>query len=301
MNREVKTINKFQTILGNIESNNICTDELKDEYIKLTKEYKKLSKRYDRTIKMSDKEQHGSLHEKESLSEDKKNIQIFARNKIMEGVKQQREIKAIVEEEKTTDKQKIDQLKNTVKEVTIKYHKALHQIDKLSNKKLKYSENITATKEEYDSINVTKYRKLSYPHIINKIIEDTKLYSKDLVIIKFTADNLTTMYKGDSRVAIGLLSSIFKSINGSLMGQDIMYYSYPDIFYILLQDKNIDESKSIYQMILAPREINKLKMYFSLGVTEFKIDDTYDTINHRLDKAYEEAKLIKNKNSISIK
>jgi len=303
MTTDQKVIRYSEEVLENFTSSfgeeELCTVE----YAKLLKAYKRLSKRYTKTIQMSDREQRESLDKKESLENDKKSIQKVVRTKILDNVKTQRETQEQFTQELEQAKTRITELNTQVNELKVNYSMAIKKIQKLKTIKSTSSQHDEKIKKDFHkNINLEKFRKTTYKEILNKVIDHANQTNEDFVIIKFTVDNLTTMYKNNERVSANILSAILKSINGSLPSKDIIYYVYPDIFYVLLINRDIEHAQSMFDLITKPRMINKTSIHFSLGITQFRHnEDTFDTIEARVSEGNEEAKQMIGHNSLTIK
>jgi GGDEF domain-containing protein len=299
MRIEENIIRNSKEVLKKIIDKSIEQNIVEDEYKKLLNSYKKLFKRSTRISRMSDRKEKDTIVKNESLKTDKKNIQKSVREKMMSSAKAQREKQEQYGKELLDDKQAINNLKNKLKDVTMNYNLSLQKIEKLIDKKIVHKEDVSKKIDYYKNINLEKFRKFTYKEILNKVISDTNKNDENLVIIKLTVDNLSN---NNSEISAGVLSAIFKSINGSLKNKDIIYFTYPDIFYILLLNKNIEQSQSMLELITKSRDINKTGIKFSLGVTQYKKGiDNYDYIENRISLGNEEAKKILDENSLVIK
>ena len=288
--------------LEKISNGTIDKDILINEYSRLLKAYKRLSKRYNKTNKMNDREQRNSLDKNESLEIDKKNIQTIAKSKIIKSIKTQRETQEHYNKKLSNDKVMMDKLKNKLDKVTGSYYSSLKKIDKLTKPKTVYKEDLSIKEIYHRNINLDKFKMLSYKKILKSEIENANKNQKDFVAIKLTVDGMIDSLKVQGETSTNILSAILKSINGSLKNQDVIYFIYPNIFYILIVDRTIENSQSVFNVIMKPRQINKMNINFSLGITQFKMNiDTYDTIENRLSIANNEASYIGNKNSFIIK
>ena len=301
MSVEINTIINGKKVLEKIINQTIDKDTLADEYNRLLKSYKRLSKRYDKTNKMNDRGQRDSLNQNESLKVDKQNIQIVAKNKIMNSIKLTREVKEQYNQKISSDKQMIEKLEGKLKEVSEDYYLSLKKIEKLTKPKIKYKDDLTIKELYHRNINLEKYKTFTYEQLLDKEIHDANKNKKTFVAIKLTIDGLIDSFKEEGETSTNILNAILKSINGSLKTQDVIYFVYPNIFYILLLNKDIKESQSMLNIIMKPRQINKMHILFSLGITQFIINnDTHNTIENRLDIANKEASIQRSENSLVV-
>ena len=301
MGVEQNIINSGERTLEKVLKGTIDKDALVDDFDRLLKAYGRLSKRYEKTNKMTDREQRVSLDKNESLEIDKKNIQTVAKSKIMGSIKSQRKIQEQLNQEMSNDREKINKLKGKLDKVTEDYYSSLKKIEKLKKPKEKFKEDLSIKEIYHRNINLEKYKILSYKKILKNEIENANKSRESFVAIKLTVDGMIDSLKVQGETSTNILSAILKSINGSLKAHDVIYFIYPNIFYILLINKTIDNSQSMFNVIMKPRQINKMNINFSLGITEFKIKrDNYDTIENRLTIANRQASMESNKNSLIV-
>lgn len=155
----------------------------------------------------------------------------------------------------------------------------------------------------YDSVTNTLNRSTFYSYLSN-LIKVSKRYKKLFCLIMFDIDYFKRI--NDSyghQVGDEILKSITAIIKKEIRETDLLARFGGDEFLILAPEINIKKGIIIAEKIRKSIEINTLfndiKTTISLGITEFKSEDTIDSIVNRTDQALYKSKS-KGRNSCSV-
>ncbi len=289
--REDIIIDNANSILEKIENNDSDNEIIISEYKNLLKSYNKLNKKYKKIVKIGDSYSSQVMTKNNDL-------QTFTRKKVLENVTSQREIKEEYTKELIKSKETIKSLNSKLEEVSAKYYESQKKLEKLVKPKAVFKNTDTEQNIYHQEINLDKFKSKSYSEILNNEIAYANKYGKPFVAGKITINGNIGQLSKDESTGTNILRAILKSINGSLKTNDSIYFTYPNIFYIVLVNTTLKDSKQLLDVLMKSTKLAKLDLYLSFGLAEFEIDkDMFDTILHRITTANQKAAMNNGKNS----
>jgi len=297
--REEKTIDHAEVVVEDLKKLYNIDGLAYIEYNHLLNEYKKISKRFNKTLTMNDAVGKSVIIDNEQLKENVDYTVQTARKKILYNIEEHRKTKETLAKHSQTDKEIINKLKKELKELRNYTQKLEHDLNINNEVQHTFYEDINVKSSE---INPPELLNHSYERILKRKIETSKEYNTPLVIAKLTIDEFNDkqrVLKEQNSDKMSLLKVFYKFFHTTLGGKHITYYFSDNVFYLILINTTIEQSKSILQSINVPRQISNIKFTFSIGVTQLDFNtDDFKSINDRLNKSNNEAAKEDKKNSI---
>jgi uncharacterized transporter YbjL len=265
--REEKTIENAKAI---IDSNSVDIQE----YQNLLKEYQKLNKRFNKMIHMNDAVGKSIIVNNDKLKEDVDFTIKTAKEKILHNVSEHRKTKESIEGLKLEYESIIKSLQK--------------EIENLKKSSIKLDENYN------ESTKISK--------VLEKEISNQKLRSSNLSLGKFTIDNFEKL-KRDIQ-SIGSLENVIKAIHKFLQTKftksENIVLEDVDTLYIVFHNASVENVYNKLNSMELHRKLGSIKITFSIGLTQYKENDTTDDIIHRCTLANSRASIEENNVSIEI-
>lgn len=265
------------------------------EYKKLLEGYQELLNRYRKIIKFSDNIGNNIIQENDILNNNINYTINKARGKLLENVIEHRKIKEVHTKYLIKIKQLTEALTETYNQNSSLQKKLNHYITKYGeisdtfNQELK--EKNAATFSE--SINPIEYENLN----IRKIISLELSKDKNIILCKIKLINFQNEKEFiEKNTSIhNFLKGTYKYIKNNLSKNDIVYHYNQEIFYVILKNKDINESKNLMSQLNIKRSVFDFEINFSIGITKFNENmDTEEIFINRCDNGFNQS-IINNK------
>lgn len=271
------------------------------EYHYLINEYKKLAKRSNRIIDLSDSVGKDMLKHTEKLKENVDYTVKIAKKKILYNIEEHRKTKETLARHSQTDKEIINSLKRELRDLREYARKLEHDLNKNNDVQHTFhdEQEKNVNQKEINSPEMSRY---SYQKLLIQQIDNAKKHTTNLTVLKLVIDdfqNKQSLLKDLGSDKTSILKGLHKFFTVSVGSKNIVYYYSENTFYIILQNRTLEDSKSIIKKINVPRKIKDVNITFSIGVSQLEKDDDFNTINKKCDKACTQASKESIENSVA--
>jgi len=294
--KEKKVIEHSELVINDLQSKYQSDDKELLEYNKLSQEYKKLNKRFNKILQMTDNIGKNIIVNNDNLKDSVDYTIKTAREKIINNLEDHRKTKDILAKTVENEKQKDDILK---KELDLAYKR----IDELENT-LEFSTTKNSEKEVTLEINLPQYRHFTYEDIFNHEAKKSTHNTDNLHLAKLTIDNFTDIkYKIEKEGNIrSFLRGVTKYLDNLLSSSCVVFHLKDDVFYLVFCNLSLEEIQSKIDIANIHRNLNDDIITFSIGLCQyFNNEDTFVSINKKLDLANKEASSNSTQSSCIIK
>jgi hypothetical protein len=257
------------------------------EYSKLLGRYKKLSSRLDKMMKINDKQNLSIINDNESLEEDKQNILVHSKKKIMSGISSSREkmnkhteqitqyTEAIgsLQEQQKEDKEKIFELVKILKN-------AVQKLGTSNTKVVKLEE---TTQKLQAKISILKGDTTLFHQVLENQIIASREAKQTLIAGVFGIDNYTST-KGKILEFIAedkFISAMTKYLQNSTSKNHIIVYFESGVFFIMIKDTTMENTINKFKEIGKRKIVQGNSISFSGCFTHLTQDDNVDSISDR--------------------
>jgi hypothetical protein len=257
------------------------------EYSKLLGRYKKLSSRLDKMMKINDKQNLSIINDNESLEEDKQNILVYSKKKIMSGISSSREkmnkhteqitqyTEAIgsLQEQQKEDKEKIFELEKILKN-------AVQKLGTSNTKVVKLEE---TTQKLQAKISILKGDTTLFHQVLENQIIASREAKQTLIAGVFGIDNYTST-KGKILEFIAedkFISAMTKYLQNSTSKNHIIVYFESGVFFIMIKDTTMENTINKFKEIGKRKIVQGNSISFSGCFTHLTQDDNVDSISDR--------------------
>ena len=289
--REEKTIEHGELIVEDLKRLYTTDSEAYKEYKKLFEEYKKISKRFSKTLTMNDAVGKNVIIDNEQLKENVTYTVKKARDKILYNIEEHRKTKEVLAKHSQTDKEVINTLRVEILDLKKNISNLESQLNRNDEVHHQFEET-SIPKVKSKDINHVDIKNLSYQSILTKQIASSQHNHTHLTVAKLTIDDFKTKIKllnSDSSDSNTIIKVLHKFFTIGLSSKNIVYYYADNIFYLIFPNHNCQETKEFIEKINVPRRLSNITFTFSIGITQCKEDDTFDSLEERLNKAHIEA------------
>ena len=286
--REEKVIEHTEETIDDLEKLYNHDGRAVIEYSYLTKEYKKLVKRSSKIISMNDNSGKDMLHHTEKLKDNVDYTIKLAKKKIMYNIEEHRKTKNILASHAETDQNTIRRLRKelkTLREYAHQLEGKLNQNDNVMHQFEKDTDIVVLSKD----INSDNIKRFSFDSILAAKIEAAKSDNLNLTVAKLTINNWSSIISQLDSINSDkekVLKMFYKFFTISLGTSNIIYYLKDNIYYIILPNTDIKQSKIILSKISVTKKLSTINFTFSIGVTQLDIkEDNLKIVEERCAKA----------------
>lgn len=272
------------------------------EYLKLYDEYKKLNKRYSKTIQMSDSVGKSVILDNAKLQENVDYTIQAAREKLIHNIGEHRKTKDLLH----SVNQELSIIESNYKKQLDQAHDIIAQM-KIENQKLKKNQ----SKNLFNSSDNLSGEDINTPLLKNKTIQDivaikikkANTTNISFSLVKLIIDEYEDIASQISEIGTinGFLKAILRYLNSICSDKDITFYAYNNIFYILFHNTSTEYVESKITVLNKRKSIGKVSLTFSIGVTNYILNENMKSLLDRVDSANTEASFSNNQCSVVYK
>ncbi|MGB5866491.1 MAG: hypothetical protein WBG69_01345 [Arcobacteraceae bacterium] len=299
--REEKTIKHAEIVVKDLAKLYNSEGIAYVEYKNLFNEYSRVTKRFNKTISMNDSVGKNVIKDNEQLKENVTYTIKKAKDKILYNIAEHKKTKEVLMHHAESYTEVINRLKRELRDLRQYTHKLEQELNKSDEIQHQFHETFDEDIKSKE-INAIEIKSKSLQTIITEQLQISKQSNAPLTLVKLSVDEFSQklgLLEGLNSDKKGLLKVLYKFFSISLGAKNIVYYWNDNVFYILLPNTALQNSKGMISKINIPRKLSNVTFTFSLGVTEFIPEsDNFKTLDDRLQMLNEKASEEKNLNSV---